>query len=497
MPVKVGKGIIIENNSPIGVPVGGAENQVLSKKSATNFDCEWVDSAFLSGIISGTYNYWNGLRLSGDLPVGSYIKITNADDEPDFGLVVRVTSANTIDPNGIAGYLNADYQINGEYTDVAGFIANEGVWRAANIASYTEGDVVIYYGSHYRVGAGVLNTDAPDASVNYTLLPKGVQSSGGGLFGYIEEWDQIIYNFEADRIEWRKDKRGNVINRGSVNTFQWGDDKIKVAQQSEDSLLDTMNNNGTIFGVDFGTNSNIDVINNSGSISFSINGEFQIISAPDNEGTIEVNLNGFNSGVSGAGNLGTVRTYLYNNSYMRFEANAGTILSRHYDQSYADFDNNLGDLYHIEVAKGADVQIALNGGYSQYSCKYAADGIYVMPSSESFSGKEITFSGSTFTATVDISTASGDLTLPDYAGIINLTVSVAGPINVTDLITSQPLVTLTKTDPENITFTHNIAKLLNNGLADRTLFIDTIDSITYKKNPTNGLFIENHYITFD
>jgi len=231
-----------------------------------------------------------------------------------------------------------------------------------------------------------------------------------------------------------------------------------VVQQSEDSVLDTMNNNGTIFGVDFGTNSNVDVNQNSGSISYSINGEFQTITAPNNEGTIEVNLNGFNSGVAGAGNLGTVRTYLYNNSFIRFEANEGTILSRHYDQSYSDFDNNLGDLYHVEVAKGADVQIALNGGYSQYSCKYAADGVYVMPSSESFTGKEITFSGSTFPATVDISVASGDLTLLDYAGIITLTVSVAGPINVTDLITTQPVVTLRKTDPETITFTHNILK---------------------------------------
>ena len=257
-----------------------------------------------------------------------------------------------------------------------------------------------------------------------------------------------------------------------------------------------MNNNGTIFGVDFGTNSNVDVNQNSGSISYSINGEFQTITAPNNEGTIEVNLNGFNSGVAGTGNLGTVRTYLYNNSFMRFEANEGTIISRHYDQSYADFDNNLGDLLHVEVAKGADVEIALNGGYSQYSCKYAADGNYNMPSSESFTGKEITFSGSTFPATVDISVASGDLTLPDYAGVITLTASVAGPINITDLITTQNLVTLKKIDADVITFTHNIAKLLNNGAVDRILSVNEIDSITYKRNLTNNLFIENHFITF-
>lgn len=47
MPVKISKGIIIENTAPIGVPVGGVENQVLAKKSATNFDCEWVDPTIL------------------------------------------------------------------------------------------------------------------------------------------------------------------------------------------------------------------------------------------------------------------------------------------------------------------------------------------------------------------------------------------------------------------------------------------------------------------
>lgn len=497
MPVKVGKGIIIENTAPIGIPVGGAENQVLSKKSATNFDCEWVDSEFLSGVQSGTYNFWNANRLASTLPVGSWIKITNSDEEPDYGLIVRVTSANTIDPNGLAGYLNADYQTNGEYTDVTGFITNEGVWRAGNIGSYTEGDVVIYYGSHYRVGAGVLNTDAPDVSVNYTLLPKGVQSSGGGLFGYIEEWDQIIYDFETDRIKWRKDKRGNVINRNSVNTFQWGDDKIKVIQQSEASVLDTMNNNDTIFGVDFGTNSNIDVSQNSGSISFSINGEFQTIAAPLNSGLIEINLNGFSSGVSGTGNTGTVRTYLYNNSYMTFVANEGNILSRHYDQSYSNFNNNAGDLNHIEVAKGTSLTIALDGGYYQYNCKYTDGGNYTMPATESFNGKEITFSGSNFTATVDVTVSGADLTLPGYAGIITLTASAVSPITITDLITDQNLVTLKKIDVDNITFTHNIAKLLNDGLVDKTLFINEIDSITYKRNLTNNLFIENHYITFD
>jgi hypothetical protein len=39
----IGTGVIINNNSPIGVPPGGTEDQILAKDSNTNFDCKWVN----------------------------------------------------------------------------------------------------------------------------------------------------------------------------------------------------------------------------------------------------------------------------------------------------------------------------------------------------------------------------------------------------------------------------------------------------------------------
>jgi len=95
-------------------------------------EVEWLASLGNDGVVADTYANWNTKRLAGTLPVGALIKITDPD-EADLGVIVRVTSGSTVDPNGIAGFLNADFGVGGDYTDVEDFVTQEGIWKAADI----------------------------------------------------------------------------------------------------------------------------------------------------------------------------------------------------------------------------------------------------------------------------------------------------------------------------------------------------------------------------
>lgn len=464
--------------------------------NGTDWQLNFFYPTIAGGYLEDTYVNWNTKRLANELPVGSFIKITDPD-EADLGVIVRVVSGNTVDPNGIAGFLNADFGVGGDYTDVEDFVSQEGVWRAADILDYEIGDVVIWDNNHYKVIALPLDETQPNASDNFDFLSRGNQLDGDKL-GYIEQWDQVVYDIYNDQILWRMDVLGNKINRESIPNFQWGDFNTgPVVQHNIFNTINTLNNTGYIAGVDNGIGTDIDASVNNGLIYFSINGVEQNVFIPENTGTIELNLNGFMNGVFGPGNSGFVKTYLYNNSFLDFVNNSGDVISRHYDASYSNFSDNEGSIYHAEVAKGCNVQIALQNGQFHEYCKYAALGSYEFPNDISYSNKELSNTGSTFDADLSVDVDGVMITPPNYAGLIKLSTSLEAMVNITNIDSQQPTITFKKDSDQSFNFVHNIDKQANYLAQDRTLYVNEIDSITYKKNSALNVWIENHYITFD
>jgi hypothetical protein len=139
---------------------------------------------------------------------------------------IKATSNNTIDTYGTGEFYNADYRSVGNYSGVAGFNSQLGIWQST-LAVVVIGDVVIWDNYHYVNTSGVntLNNPALDVA-NWKLLPYSVTN------GYILEYNLVgIFDRGSGwEIGWRKDEFANyvewyddpVTNLNSLNRFQWG-----------------------------------------------------------------------------------------------------------------------------------------------------------------------------------------------------------------------------------------------------------------------------------
>jgi hypothetical protein len=372
---------------------------------------EWLPESTGSGGGSGyeenTWEYWDTKRSNSTLPKGSWIKITDAST--DLGVIIFCSDTNSFAENSaIGGYINADYTAIGNYSGVqlynsVEWTASAGVWFPIYENSYSLGATVIWNNSHYQlISTADINSTPPDSNnLAYQFLPKNVPN-----VGYIEEWDSIIYNFKLNRVEWRKDKRGNAIPHNVFDNFPWGDVNVHdvVCQNSNVNNLNLLNNLGTISGHVVGNYANIDLTFNRGTIFFDITGDNQNLTCQNNNGYIQVHLIGFSTGLNANNNEGTIVTYLYNSSFVQANNNTGGIIfTRYYDQSIVNHDDNHGGITYCKFESNCNLILSLHNtishNYNNYSFNSAP---LTFNPDVSYSNKSISNSESSFDMTLDI-----------------------------------------------------------------------------------------------
>lgn len=208
---------------------------------------------------TNTYAGWDVIRLANALPAGSWIEVTAIPSQPDTTMVLFCTSSNEIGLGGKGTFLNADWQAVGDYTGVVGvtgiaFGTQLFQWYAGIEATAVNGDVVIWDCLHYQVtdDAAFAGTDPAATPLAYTLLPKATAN-----VGYVQEVDEIEFDFPNDWLQYRADKRGNRLLYTSfdeagfgftaLNLFQWGNDAW-IYNVVFGGWIDQLNFAGTIDG---------------------------------------------------------------------------------------------------------------------------------------------------------------------------------------------------------------------------------------------------------
>lgn len=166
-----------------------------------------------SNELSVLYN--NGTMVSGT--------VYSLNDGADAGILIKATSATTLENTAIGFFKNPDFQRIGNYSGVfavtgVAYTSTIGVWNAANESTYVAGDIVFWNGIHYQVTDPVaFDTTNPSVSTAYTILPKNLNN-----VGYVTVGDKIVYNIGSKNILERSDIYGNKIFMPVYTNFQFG-----------------------------------------------------------------------------------------------------------------------------------------------------------------------------------------------------------------------------------------------------------------------------------
>jgi hypothetical protein len=215
----------VVNNATIVTIPGGGSNFVQ------------LTNAALQALITG-----------GTIQPGTFYQVTNPLNASSVVVQgIAGSSSSTLQGSGV--FLNADYQKVGNYSGVAGFVANKGIWEPTPPpAPVVAGDVVIWFNLHYKNLTGVWGTDPTTDLVNWQLLPKSKTN------GYIEEVDFVKYNVTTNRVIYRADKRLNEVDdytdskaQNSIDLFQWGRDVVYYNKVLGKGLMICTNSNSGFY----------------------------------------------------------------------------------------------------------------------------------------------------------------------------------------------------------------------------------------------------------
>jgi hypothetical protein len=166
------------------------------------------------------------------------------------------------------------------------------------------GDVVIYNCLHYQAtDISLLDGTTPGINTSaYTLLPKSTANTG-----YITEVDQIEFEFAADWLQYRADKRGNRLLYTSwddagfgftaIDLFQWGRADW-IYNISNGGWIDQLNYIGPIYGNILGKYGFIRNNTGTGTIAENQIGSECYIDGNINEGSISSNVLSGNTGIA-------------------------------------------------------------------------------------------------------------------------------------------------------------------------------------------------------
>jgi len=290
---------------------------------ATEATAIWTMEAKASRI-NLPYNEALELSSSSRIIAGQQYLIT---DKADLGIIVTGSQDPTkFETSAIGGFLNADYQNIGNYENIqniTGFSKqdNYGIWTPATANSLINGDIFIFNNDIWQVTAdGDIDRSGAgdpisDSGPYYRFLKNNFLTE---RVGYIQEWDNIEYDFDDDNILWRSDKRGNKINNYSISYFQFGNNSQVNIRVNKSCFINNLNSTGNISDINISNNCGVDISNSNGnyySLDFS-NGYYIIV---------------LNSDITHSNNI-------YSNSFeFNFDANT-TYQSKELSNSYSTFD---------------------------------------------------------------------------------------------------------------------------------------------------------------
>lgn len=166
-----------------------------------------------NAFISVDYATLTTLSNSSSLIPNQWYNVTDAvygSFNHNFNVYLVALTPNSTSTFGIGEFYNADYQIAGNYSGVAGFVAQLGIWTTS--LTPVVGDVCINDNKHY-VNISGSNSSVPpsaDGGINWKELPYGTKN------GYILEYDEIIVN--GNNIFSRKDKYNNIVEWSRFNS---------------------------------------------------------------------------------------------------------------------------------------------------------------------------------------------------------------------------------------------------------------------------------------
>lgn len=188
------------------------------------------------------------------LVAGQFYKINNLPAAGD-SIVLPSVAANAYDMNGWGIFKVPDFQGVGDYSGVNGLTGVAytnliGVWTASAEGTYVTGDVVIWNGFHYQlIAAGSVDGNDPYTNTTaYQLLPKSTAN-----VGYITEIDIVVYNFGTQTLQYRRDKRNNVVEQNIYPgvshqySFQWGNDNVNNNRVSFPGAVNMANFRGYFY----------------------------------------------------------------------------------------------------------------------------------------------------------------------------------------------------------------------------------------------------------
>lgn len=245
-------------NAPVGYTINGQSSAVILSNGAgyiimvssnTNY------AGLYSGAISGTtttqlINITNAgllaLASAGTISAGQFYFITdvsNVSSANGEGVAVqgiKVNGYSTI--LGSGSFFNADYQSLGDYTGVANYVNNVGIWSVSAPPSFVQFSIAIYNNLHYQNTTGTWLSTPPDLDLaNWTLLPKSKTN------GYILVQDAVKYDILNNVVVYRADDKNNEVDRyvsggyDSLLNFQWGRNVVKNNKLRGNSLMKTTN----------------------------------------------------------------------------------------------------------------------------------------------------------------------------------------------------------------------------------------------------------------
>ena len=445
-----------------------------------------------------TYSNWLTSMNNGTLPIGQFVEIT---DRADVGALLYCSATNSFALEGTGGFVNADYQGVGDYSNIIGFNSWQNMWNSTSELSYSNGDVVIWNNNHYIVTDHTLtNGDTPNnnSSAYFFLTDKND--------GYIIEWDIIIYDFINDNLKWRIDKRGNKISLYNSN-FQWGDDRVKsIGMSTYESYIVIINNNGYINGSLSGLYSSVYINNNTSTVFFDIDGSSVALYSQTNSGNIECHIEGFSSGLYTTNNSGDIKVYIYDNSYVAADNNSADIYAEYRGNSqvyhndnnrniqYSEFVNsyiqNLNSVYLYECSING--LLANGGGY------YDFNGISGTWSNKYYTPYESTFDykiDNTYITPVGLSPSDitwNSLAIPGGLSFIgDFSINLDQPYNIMLIVGNKEGLPVRL---ETTNYTFNIYSV-----QDHIIGNDGVLSTSYNTNTSDGtspIFATDSYYSF-
>lgn len=192
----------------------------------------------LSPTINLTYSEAQTAITNSTLNEGAYYKLS---DKADKGIILLATSSNSFSLNGVGLFLNADFQLQGDYSDITGFDQNKNIWVSSNEGTYTNNQVVIWNGLHYLIrDDSQFDGNNPQTNIDaYQIILKSIDNGG-----YILENDFILYDLKNDEIICRQDKRGNIVYTTSLDSFKFGSNDTTFNIVFNNSIFNCINSKG-------------------------------------------------------------------------------------------------------------------------------------------------------------------------------------------------------------------------------------------------------------